>query len=1233
MEVSTPNESVSKTVPLEDLPRDELITKYRSLLTIAQKAKQAKDTLMSENVILKDKLNHVSNDGIIGGTDRNDGKLDVHNHYADRKLAEYELRLRDADKNVFKLDTANQGYTRQIKRLSDENEELISHLKKQESQLQELQMLGSQQKEQLLEVEKNYELKLQCMEKETSNKITELQKMLSVSLSEIKNLQSGNSELYTSLKQAESLLLDVDKNKTITEIELQEKNDKIKSLEQSVKDLKNYVMTCNNCNILIDENSELQSYVKQLQLNLGEYENEVVTNNEKIKEKDLEMERNVNIIDDLNTELYKNKALVEKLNCDLSTINKKLGDNQIFSSGVASDLENSNEKLRNKLKAYHTKIVKLASAMKHLKESKNELLLIFKTYMNQVCNWKGQLDLLLTTIYEKEQTYSVTLIEVTNYKNDIECLKEKTFDLNNIINDLNENIVQYKTENEIYRNEVTSLKLSNDALNAELATLMKDITEGKEMHNNLEQSNQQLRKEISKIKEEYETLNQRSENLSEEKSYLLKDNLLLKDEVENYITILEDDKKKSTNVENMQIKLEESEFKLTELDNNYKILTEQLRLSKEREDILQNNIQKLQNKSRVDSETIENHLGDIARLNNLNQELYETIDKSKVSESKFAELSSEEISRLVKVNKESACIIKKLEEEVYRRINTVDAFTETDDDEVIQNDLKEKFINLKRENVELLSEMNEMNQALKERGETISKQQAYCDDIYKKLQEADVQAKQNLDIVNMKEDLIRQLEEEIIYLKSTSKIASHETSLQNQLQMKSDEIESLKAELLSLKERMTDTTEHLDYEESENMSTSTIGKSEEILRMKDLESSWEERYGKLRNLAIKLKTKVKELTADILKEQHEKVEIQQKLMKTTQTFQNQIDKLEDDLETCKSENTLNVKKIDGLAIDISKDKKKLADNEELISHLHSEIDNMNKVKQNSENWKKQVSIKVQHLKKELEANAAIKKNFENTISKLKTELEAKTKQLQMEIENHNATKNTLQGSITESKKHAVLNLEMQDYEKSVADLSEKLETKKGVITKLRNQIDSQEIDMNILKEQNISLIADSKVLENDMYILKQEIESLKLNINELENTVNEKDRLVYDLTYKMETTKLENEDLSTQLSKVIAEHQKNTNHLKTELEHIKSHNSTTDQTNKQLQAALHLKQSELNDMFSEYQGYKVRAQSVLRQNQNRDITTEEKLLEEVESLRAQTHVLNEELNGLRYVIY
>lgn len=58
--------------------------------------------------------------------------------------------------------------------------------------------------------------------------------------------------------------------------------------------------------------------------------------------------------------------------------------------------------------------------------------------------------------------------------------------------------------------------------------------------------------------------------------------------------------------------------------------------------------------------------------------------------------------------------------------------------------------------------------------------------------------------------------------------------------------------------------------QNEIMSTSTISKAEEVHRMKDVEDSLEERYHKLKALAIKLKKKVADQSSQISKLTSEK---------------------------------------------------------------------------------------------------------------------------------------------------------------------------------------------------------------------------------------------------------------------------------------------------------------------------------------------------------------------------
>lgn len=173
----------------------------------------------------------------------------------------------------------------------------------------------------------------------------------------------------------------------------------------------------------------------------------------------------------------------------------------------------------------------------------------------------------------------------------------------------------------------------------------------------------------------------------------------------------------------------------------------------------------------------------------------------------------------------------------------------------------------------------------------------------------------------------------------------------------------LKSELAALREKQSctlpDSLQDSSYAESETMSTSTISRADEQNRLKDLEGSWEERYGKLRTLALKLKGKIRELTKDITKEQNEKLDLQQKLtnsLKSIQNLQAEYDKLADDLDSNKKLIKEYSKKLDVAALEISNNKQHLANNDEVITKLKSDFDMLTKEKISTDQWKKQVGF-------------------------------------------------------------------------------------------------------------------------------------------------------------------------------------------------------------------------------------------------------------------------------------
>ena len=128
-------------------------------------------------------------------------------------------------------------------------------------------------------------------------------------------------------------------------------------------------------------------------------------------------------------------------------------------------------------------------------------------------------------------------------------------------------------------------------------------------------------------------------------------------------------------------------------------------------------------------------------------------------------------------------------------------------------------------NNELMSEIRQMNEELMQRGTKISAQE-----------ESISKLKQT---VITKENLLKEAQEEVSYLK--------EQSLNKTIDSNADD------------------------SRSEIMSTSTISRVEESSRMADLESSFEDRYSKLKIIAIKLKKKAHEQEKQIKELQQVKI--------------------------------------------------------------------------------------------------------------------------------------------------------------------------------------------------------------------------------------------------------------------------------------------------------------------------------------------------------------------------
>lgn len=986
------NKSSDKKINFEDLSKDELVNKCKTLLSIVQKAKKSKNVMQEEIESLKSKLEsevkkheiEPAIDELIQGLTQQ--KLNLVSNIEDLKLQNEALSTsfnqckedkKRTENEMKNLDNENIALKRQITRLTDDNEQLISHLESLEKQIQHMNNIGLEQQKQLLKLEEKNKLQNILNDTREHEKIQELEKMLSISLDEIKKLKNDTGKV----SQEDSELLDL------------------------------------------------------------------------------------------------------------------------------------NNKFKEKLKNYHSKIIKLAVLIKELKNDKTIILNQFKTYVDQVKDWKDKLNIA-----------SKNLLTLLN---------------------------QLENENKYLKQNYSQLKLSNDQI--------------------IEQQNNETR--INQLEIEKEDL---FKNFIKERE-LSKQNMLKSNEKINELN------KEISNYQEISEKHNSEKLNMVEEITKLKFFLSQQKL----------NIEELEQK---------------------NISLVSELQNSVATEKQLAEKSSEEMLKLVKeiegltqnvcdLNEKLEEYKQKEEKMNYREL--VNADIQTENEFMARPELEEQIALLKSENSQLLAEMNEMNQELKERGENLSKLEAHCKEIQKKIKIYESQANTNVNDISEKGEKIKQL---------SSDISEKEETIAN-----------LKNELDILRERVNSNCDNYNSSEIDIMSTSTISRTEEIERLKDLEGSWEEKYGKLKNLAIKLKAKLRQQIIEVNTEKAEKVELQQKLnnaFDNLKILQSQYDKINDEMDETKRNYLEYSKKV-------TSNEEIIKRKDEKLSEMQSEIMNLKEEKTVTEKWKKQISLKVQALRKELEVKEKSKQECETKLSSLKYNLEAKDIALKLEIENHKKTKNSLQQSTNENKKHTVLNLEMQDYEKSVKDLSFKLDKKNEEISKLKEQVDSHKNANSSLTSQLNSLQEKIEYTQNTLDTIINEKTAYAKKLSEIENFLQNKEECISNLYQQLELLRSQNEELSTSLSNDIAERQKLINSLREEKENLYIQSINMQQSNKELQQKLSLKEEEFLTVNKEFENYKIRAQSVLRQNQNRDIGLEEKLNGNVCSLMSQKEALSSEIEQLR----
>ena len=252
-------------------------------------------------------------------------------------------------------------------------------------------------------------------------------------------------------------------------------------------------------------------------------------------------------------------------------------------------------------------------------------------------------------------------------------------------------------------------------------------------------------------------------------------------------------------------------------------------------------------------------------------------------------------------------------------------------------------------------------------------------------------------------------------------------SLSKQLKEAFNKIEVLEKEKASIRNEIYDSRKRDEDTQSEAMSTSTLSKADESNRFKELDSSFEEENKKLKMYALRQKKKLLELVKelDVKRKENsnlmsEKEQFQQEKEKLSvhkknlNSYISANDKLQDEIDTLKSEKKKIKIELDSAVELNSKSKEELIQVQEAKENLLLDIDTLKKENTDLAKDKMLLEDKIIHLEEK-------NKTLGSELDALQIQINTLNIKLTDEMEKHKSTTNQLE-QVTQVSLHYTLHL-------------------------------------------------------------------------------------------------------------------------------------------------------------------------------------------------------------------
>ncbi|KAF4528757.1 hypothetical protein B566_EDAN017298 [Ephemera danica] len=1030
--METTNSAEAKRVPLEALSKEELLQKCKALLSIAQRAKVAKDDALKETQSLK---NEVENLKKLQSKDEATAELI-------EALTSQKLQL------TIELD----GAKRESRNSKTEIDELRVKIEEQEVQIESLRRQLNRSESDCSALESRLE-RLDSENHRLASVANEAEAQLRRGAVERQDALEGLGDELANVKNAAAEAL-AERDRLKAQLQQQAPNNNFQVLESCqllVQELRS------TQSLLRSDVSELQNAAQVMALDLGEALAESQAATEEAAR-------------------HNNKDLLAEMNEAMKTRGE-----------VAAQLA---EKLSSVEREKDT-----------LTEATQEHLKTIKTLEEQCLQKSSEQDALHKTLKGYEEKFQV-LQQSQN-----EASQKITALLNTC------------KEKELHESELLKLQEENNLLIAENKKLEIQINE----------------KEIS--------LNQHSSDLESNQAELLnskKEIVTLQEKLKEFDTLITENSKLKDDLNVLQLKINENLSLISKLED---LESELLLVKKERETLIE---EMKHYKSLSEASNTEEVIQEVQTENQeLKKHLLEQSDKNKKMEETISALEkkvmnsgtiSNENQKLQQINLDLKQHIEKLEQSAIMLKDEL-AFKQQSSEQQLEvlrfeiktmqsekDQLADTVTNLEKLKIEVDS-VKEMNANLSLEVETLNKQNS---------------------------DLTQELEKKVAedVLMNCAKVAKELEELSNKNKELLSANQSLREKLAELER---------EREECDGASVSTVSRTEDSARLRDVEESFEDRYTKLRAVAVKLKQKCQDQAGVLTKVLSERTELQNKLA-----------------ACCKDRDAL-AKNLQSMqaACDAATDESEAA---------QGKVQQCNK-----------------ELKRAGEELAQARNQYAEAVEKSGF-LEAKLQHALAELD----------AAKQDNKKSNVLNLEMAAYERSAAEQDRKLAQLKEEVQSLTSQLENQKsIASQNLKEAK-QWEENCKQLTTDKTKAEDVLAQTKIQLSEIRDELASQSQKLSESVARYEAKHSELERLELQLAELTSEKVKRDEAAKNFQEQAARQIRILEDQVSSMQNTVKSRDDDLTTLQAEFEGYKVRAQAVLHRQQQKHQTHKEDLTKEAE---------------------